>query len=152
LWFQWIMATTLGWLLGRFLLPNLSIVTIGLGLGVLQWLVLLHRLRRAWWWIIATALGWMCGMAVGYAVVPGMLDLFAGLLVGAAMGIAQWLILRRELHWAGWWIAISVVGWSTGMTLMPGVLITGVMAGALTGIALVLLMRFPRPVGLERTG
>jgi predicted branched-subunit amino acid permease len=36
LWFEWIMATTLGWVLGRLLFPNLSIVTIGLALGILQ--------------------------------------------------------------------------------------------------------------------
>ena len=29
------MATTLGWIIGRFLLPNLAVVTIGVALGIL---------------------------------------------------------------------------------------------------------------------
>jgi uncharacterized YccA/Bax inhibitor family protein len=54
-------------------------------------------------------------------------------------------VLRSELDWAGWWIVISVVAWTTGMALLPGVMLTGVMAGAITGLALILLIRFPKP-------
>jgi hypothetical protein len=37
-----------------------------------------------------------------------------GIVLGLTTGAAQWLILRRELNWAGWWIALSVMGWVTG--------------------------------------
>ena len=51
LWFQWIMATTVGSILKRLLAPNLAFVIIGIALGVLQWLVLQHRINNAWSWI-----------------------------------------------------------------------------------------------------
>ena len=66
------------------------------------------------------------------------------LIIGLTVGIAQWVILRRELHWAGWWIIFSIIGWTTGLTLLPGVMLTGTMAGVLTGIALEILLRHPR--------
>ena len=145
LWFLWIMATTLGWLLGRFLLPNLAFVIIGIALGVLQWLVLQQRINNAWRWIIATALGWGFGATFLLTIAPGINEFLAGALMGITTGTAQWLILRQEVYWAGWWIAISVVGWTTGMALLPGVMLTGVMAGAVTGIALMLLLSNPKP-------
>ena len=150
LWFLWIMATTLGWVLGRFLLPNLTFVTIGIGLGLLQWLVLQHRIRKAWRWILATTLGWLVGATFILALLPDGMDFLAGVVTGVILGSAQWLILRNELYWAGWWIAISVVAWSTGMGVLPGVMLTGVIAGAITGIALILLIRFPKST--EGTG
>jgi hypothetical protein len=145
LWFLWIMATTLGWVLGRFLLPNLTFVTIGIGLAVLQWLVLQHRLRKAWRWLIATTLGWLLGSTLVLAFLPEGMDFLAGIIIGITTGTAQWLVLRSELYWAGWWIVISVIAWTTGMALLPGVMLTGVMAGAISGLALILLIRFPKP-------
>ncbi len=146
LWFYWIMATTLGWIVGRFLFPNLALVVIGVALGIFQWLVLQHRIRDAWWWIIATTLGWLSGSMLILAVLPEGMDFTAGVIIGVTTGIAQWLILRRELHLAGWWIVISIVGWTTGMALLPGIFLTGVMAGTVTGIAIELLLRYPKKV------
>jgi hypothetical protein len=152
LWFQWIMATTLGWVLGRFLLPNLAFVTIGLALGILQWLVLQHRLRKSWQWIIATTLGWLLGSTVSLLAIPTGMDFLAGLVVGITTGTAQWLILRREVYLAGWWIVINIVAWTTALALLPGILLTGVIASVITSIAIGLLLRFPKPVPeLEET-
>jgi len=66
-----------------------------------------------------------------------------GMAVGLKTRIAQWIILRNELHWAGWWIIFSVIGWTTGLTMLPGVFLTGTMAGTLTGLPLMLLLRPP---------
>ncbi len=145
LWFLWIMATTLGWVLGRFLLPNLAFVTIGVGLAILQWLVLQPRIRRAWRWIIATTFGWLLGSTLIQAILPDGMNFLAGVILGLTTGSAQWLILRKELYWAVWWIVINVIAWTTGMALLPGIMLTGVMVGAITGLALILLIRFPRP-------
>jgi len=144
-WFQWIMATTIGWLLGRFLLPNLAFIIIGIALGILQWLVLQHRIKHSWHWIVATSLGWGFGATFLLTIAPGMGEFLAGVIMGLTTGAAQWLILRQEVYWGGWWIAISVVGWTTGMALLPGVMLTGVLAGAVTGIAMMLLLASPRP-------
>jgi hypothetical protein len=145
LWFQWIMATTLGWLLGDLLLPNLSAISAGVGVGVLQWPILYRRIPRAWRWPLITALAWLGGSILISTIVPKDLQtLFSGPFLGPVVGLAQWLILRRELRWAGWWIVISAMAWITGLTLLPGILATGAMVGAISGIALALLLRYPK--------
>ena len=70
--------------------------------------------------------------------------LLSGVILGPILGLAQWLILRREVYWAGWWIVISTIAWITGVTLLPGILSTGALVGALGGIALSLLFHTPR--------
>ncbi|HLO29350.1 MAG TPA: hypothetical protein VK249_09460 [Anaerolineales bacterium] len=144
LWFFWIMATTLGWLLGRFILPGISLVTSGFLVSVFQWLVLQGRIFRPWRWIIATTLGWTSGYLIALFLLPPGLEVLEGLVIGLITGIAQWIILRSQVQWAGWWIIFSVIGWVTGLTLVPGILSTGTMAGSLTGLCLEILARFPK--------
>lgn len=141
--FQWLMATTLGWILGRFLLPNLAFATIGIGLGIFQWLILQHRISHAWQWIITTSFGWVIGSSIIMTILPDGMDFLAGLLLGIGVGVVQWLILRREVHWAAWWIVINIVAWTTGMAFFSGILLTGVIVGLITGFALELLLRNP---------
>ncbi len=148
-WFQWIMATTLGWILGRFLLPNLAFAVIGIALGIMQWFVLRGHIHKAWRWIIATMVGWTTGSTLILFLAADGTEFFAGVILGITVGVAQWLILRREVQWNGWWIVISVVAWTTGMALLPGLLSTGAMIGAISGIALGLLFQFPKPVPVE---
>lgn len=143
LWFQWIMATTLGWVLGRFLLPNLTFVTIGIAIGVLQWFILQHIIRDAWRWIIATSLGWLLGASIIMILLPAAPEFLAGVITGIGVGLPQWLVLKGEVRWSGWWIMINIVAWTTGMALLPGILLTGIMAGLITGTAIGLLMQNP---------
>ena len=51
LFYYWLMATTGGWVLGWLLLPTISVVTAGVGAGVMQCFVLYRRMPRAWRWI-----------------------------------------------------------------------------------------------------
>ena len=143
LWFLWIMATTLGWLVTNFLAAGVSYVAAGFAISLLQSFVLQGRIPHAFRWVIAGTIGWAIGWLVVFFAVPNDLEIINGLVVGLAMGIAGWLVLRREVHWAGWWIMLSVMGWTTGLALIPGFLSTGATAGALTGIALMLLLRNP---------
>lgn len=145
-WFLWIMATTWGWILGQFLFPAIGLVAAGFGIGVFQWLVLNQRIRGAWRWILASTIGWMAGWAITLVLVPTGFGFLSGLVLGAATGTAQWLILRHELHWTGWWIPVSALAWTTGLTLFSGVFIAGVMAGTMSGIALGLLLCYPKLV------
>jgi hypothetical protein len=144
LWFLWIMATSVGWVLGRLLLPNLALVTVGLAIGILQWFLLQRRFKQAWQWILATAAGWMVGSVISYAAIPAGMDFLVGILVGITTGSAQWLILRREVRWAGWWIIINVVAWTTGLAFLPGLISTGAIVGLITATALALLLNAPR--------
>jgi hypothetical protein len=88
----------------------------------------------------------MTGGSVVILTLPAGFDILAGLITGLGIGIAQWLVLRKEVNWAGWWIMISVISWFTGMSLLPGAMLTGVMAGVISGIALNVLFYSPREI------
>jgi hypothetical protein len=149
----WLLATTLGWLLGWLLLPAVALVTAGAGAGIMQWPVLYRRSPRAWQWALATALGWLAGVAVMIAVVPPGLGVLSGAVLGTATGTAQWLFLRRQVYWAGWWIPVSALAWALGISLapspesvaLPRIVLSGVMPAVITGTALALLLQVPKP-------
>lgn len=145
------MATTWGWLLGGLVIPGVAFIISGFLIGIFQWLVLQGRLTRAWLWILATSIGWMAGYFLSFFLLPPDLQLLEGMMIGLMTGIAQWFVLRREFYWAGWWIVFSIIGWVTGLTLLPGVLLTGTMAGALTGLALEILFRSPKTKQIQST-
>jgi hypothetical protein len=143
--FFWMMATALGWFLGGLILPGLSFVTSGLLIGFLQWMVLQGRIRSPWRWMVATAAGWTVGYLITFFGIPQQFSFANGLVIGLTTGIAQWVVLRHEVHWAGWWIIFSIIAWITGLALFPGALLSGTMAGILTGLALEILLRYPQP-------
>ena len=149
-WFLWIMATAWGWILGSFFAPGVSVVATGIATGVLQWLLLKQRIPRAWHWIAATAIGWTVGGLVGSFVLPSELGFLGAMFLGMATGTAQWLILRKVVYWAAWWPVVNGVAWATGLTMFPAPLLVGVMPGAMTGIALELLLRYARRTNYEQ--
>ena len=75
-WFQWVLATTLGWLLGWLIVGQLA---LGGAVGIGQWLVLRRLLgQQTVWWILASTLGWAAGWALivsGLIVPPGVTGL-----------------------------------------------------------------------------
>lgn len=145
LWFLWIMATTLGWVLSQLLLPNIGPVIAGFAIGIMQWLVIRDRIRNAWRWSLATGIGWGIGSGIVLFAIPDEVVVPYGIIIGATTGITQWLILRSEIFFSGWWILISIIAWFTGLSMIPGLLTTGTLPGLLTGIALELLLRNPKP-------
>jgi hypothetical protein len=83
-------------------------------------------------WVVATILGagvaWVVGMTLG-TLVSDLIGaeasqaalLFAGalgFLVGALLGLFQWLVLRRYLQDAGWWVLANAVAWMAGMAVI----------------------------------
>jgi hypothetical protein len=142
LWFYWIMATTLGWLTGIIFLSAIPIVISGVAIAAFQWAVFYKRIQKAWQWMIFSSLGWIVGYILFVFFFPANMGYLLGPILGSAIGIAQWLILRKELDWAGWWIIINILAWTTGLTVMPGMLTSGALPGALTGLTLVILLRF----------
>jgi len=145
-WFQWVMGTTLGWFLGGILLPGVGLVPSGIAIGFFQWMVLIQHIKRPWRWALVSAAGWMFGWLIGLGALPLEMGLITGLLLGLSTGLAQWFILRREYHWTGWWIAVSAVAWMSGLGLFPGIMLSGIIAGVITGTALEILFRTPKPV------
>jgi hypothetical protein len=143
--FFWLMATALGWVLGGAVFPGLGFVTTGLAVGIFQSLVLQGRIRKPWRWVLATTAGMAAGNLIVLFAIPPQFGIVDGVVIGLTTGMAQWLVLRREVQWAGWWIAFSLIGWTTGLTFFPGFMLPGVMAGILTGLALEILLRNPKP-------
>jgi hypothetical protein len=141
----------------------------------LQWLILRHWFRPAGWWIPASGAGWFLGlMLLGWGIAVAdtqgesafaRIAVPAGfLLPGAVAGAVQWLVLRRGVSHAGWWVLASSIGWVAGMwTFMSlagtgqgryfegGVMsqaiagaASGALSGAVSGLALVWLMRYTK--------
>ena len=142
LWFYWIMATTLGWLFGSMFFNGIPLIISGVAVAGLQWVVLYKRIQKAWRWAILSSIGWMIGYILLAIFFPAFMMLLVGPVMGGILGLLQWFLLKQEVEWAGWWIVISMLAWTTGLTLMPGFLTSGALPGALTGLALVILFRY----------
>ena len=105
------------------------------------------------WWVLATTislsltflemnLGQSIASAFGidpYSVLAVVIQL---MLVGGFLGAAQWLVLRRHIPNAVWWIPASMVGWGlVGISGNLGVFTTLVYPAVATGLALYLLSK-----------
>ncbi len=154
-WLQWVLATAVGWAVGT----TAGGALVGTVVGVAQWLVLRRRVARAGWWVLATAVGWLVGMAV-CGFVDEVLDWTVWYVSGAAggvvVGVAQWLVLRRRVARAGWWVLPTV---ASGVVVWFGLLMAfeinvflsvvvleavfGALYGAITGVVLVCLLQPP---------
>ncbi len=96
-WLWWVLASTVGLAVGKFV--PLWVIFVGHG-------------------ALAYALGGRAS-ALGEAVaVYGLLALI-GAFGGASVGIAQWLVLRRQVARAGWWVLASIVGFAVGSVVRP---------------------------------
>ena len=130
--------------------------------GYFQWVVLRERIAGAGLWGLASALGFGSAMGAPAAANPAEYPAMAGVLIlsvfGVVGGILQSLILRRKIPRAGWWlltnlmgslvgaisfpiaVAISETG-NWGLALMTFGLVFGAGNGAITGAALLWLLR-----------
>jgi hypothetical protein len=98
--------------------------------------------RLALQWVTATIVGWVIGFVVCEAVKSFVATLFVdGLVIGASVGIAQWLVLRRRFSPAGWWVLVSIIGFGVGKAIgeivvvgVPAVVGHG-LSGALIGVS-----------------
>jgi hypothetical protein len=112
--------------------------------GAAQWLLLRRRLPNALGWIAASAIGWAIGWAIGGIVaVAAFYQIIIGAVGGACAGIAQWQVLQRHVPDSFWWIVASATGWAAGWAVSDGLfgLGHGAVAGALTGVLLLWLLR-----------
>jgi len=93
-------------------------------------------------WILANSIGSTMGMVLlifvglllgafgsslppdesGPVLPPTLGEIAAASVIGAptglTIGIAQWLVLRRRISKAGWWIAASTIGFATAFVLI----------------------------------
>ncbi len=122
-----------------FLMSYVLFPTLGLLTGFLQYLLLRRYLPRMGGWIAATAGGWLLPFAV-IAPLGVLLPSFdvnvilAAALYGGSIGLIQWLVLRRRVRRAGWWILANVLGWE-----MAGLATGETISSTLDTLAIVLL-------------
>lgn len=163
---RWILANMVGWSVGLYLgvLNPLCFaatgIVAGLVLGASQWWALrgsplgIHRAenvtdtstlisQNARRWIGFTFAGAALGL-IPAAVLGGVLYLFtsglaamvAGAVLGLAVGLGQWMVLKAISQQVVWWLVVNAVGGALcgWLTLMP--IIRGLPLGLLMGSAL----------------
>lgn len=142
----------------------------GIVLAFAQWVILKKYIKninkKEWLFFtsIAAAIGWSIGMLpsqLGRGLsLPEIIILVPIFLL--SIGFAQWLVLRHHIKNAWWWIVANAIAWPIGvlvsilvLVLVPDKspaiiwIISGIMAGitmgitvgAITGIALVNLVK-----------
>jgi len=156
----------LGFALGGTLLWGW--VVAGIGLGVLQWVLLIHLLPRPGWFALSGGAGLVLGVGGGFLVANsvfqawGLASAFGaiGALVGLSVGVTQWLALRQQAAKSIWWIPANILGYTAGLLagsqvpeVLPfaGTLIfgpefgvtIGFTVGAVTGITLLFILARP---------
>jgi len=65
-----------------------------------------------WWlWVLLTLLGLGVGFLVGFVLGHLVLgNVSVGIGIGAVVGLFQWLLLRKRIPHASWWILATVIG------------------------------------------
>jgi len=141
----------------------------GIVVGIAQWLVLRRPIQNMSWraWVLATAIGafvaWTLGMIpstlmatnadaaaapppeMSNVVMHGLAALM-GAVLGPILGLPQWLVLRRHVQKAGWWVLANAAAWALGMPVVfvgassvppggfgLGVVVVGIVTGASAG-------------------
>jgi hypothetical protein len=149
--------------LARLIVPVLA----GLLIGFSQWVVLRRYVSNISDWILAGGAGWAVGYIFGLFVINSLIGLPLGgflgyVLFGVIVAVAQWPILSREIPNLLTWVVANVAGWTLGFyasqlslnlfegpAIAPALSVTlvstvsGLIAGAITGIALVWIVRQP---------
>lgn len=145
----------------------------GLLLGLAQWWVLRPYVTYSVDWVLNHAIGWAVGFVLGLLVVQLLSTTPIGMLVGfvtfgVIVALFQYPVLRREIPHLASWIAANVVGWTLGAYLsqlaagvffqnslpttftavLVSVGITGLVAGAVTALALIVIVRQPDRLAL----
>jgi len=140
----------------------------GFLIGLSQWSVLRNYVVDTTDWILAAGTSWAVGYTVGLFIINSLASTALGGFVGYALfgvivAIFQWPILRREMPHVLPWVLANVVGWTLGFYLGqlalnlffndPAIapiastsvisIVSGLVAGAITGIALIWIVRQP---------
>jgi hypothetical protein len=113
-------AWLLTWLSQQWLSSSAIWISAGIGgviAGVIQGFFIRHSVEPKLLWLTASSSGWLA--ALGYAQAIGSAWPRIGLgawlgttaLVGAIIGGAQWLVLRRARQNAVWWVALNASIW-----------------------------------------
>lgn len=115
----------------------------------LQYILLRRYLPKMGWWIVATGLGWVSVWAILQMLFSWFGSNFSITLgfslIGTLIGFFQWLLLRRRIPQAAWWILANTFGWglaALGMytpvkngSILAQLSLVGVFPALITGFA-----------------
>lgn len=173
-WTRWVVATTVGWVVGMLAAIILSVLVVNLvypketdlivGLCLGAAVALSQKIAVRRW--VTLAPGWVWGATIGVGipfVVVVLLDEFRPgtsegwwpwLLIagGAVCGLLQAYAARRHSSRAYWWVLVSAVSWSVAWALSRvagvfGFLGGGAILGAVSCGAFLWIWKPPRTVG-----
>ena len=158
-WGRWVLVTAvgyavgflLGFVIGHVLWGNIIFgVSVGAGVGFMQWRILRPFVPRSGWWVPAS----MAGLTLSFGLYAVVRNLWPGIpfdlgwpggvlgwgltlvLGGILLGMPQQSILRRHGGGAAWWVPASAAGW--GLSVF-GLAIPPDMSGGYAGALAVLL-------------
>ena len=171
-WHSWVLATAIGWAVGiitafivahlvNIVYPKETNLVVGLCLGAvvgyMQKRFAHNPMTASGRWVLSTSIG----MGIPFVVVviadelrggtPAALSspLLTVAVGGLITGLLQMRNMRRHSRISGWWILASIVGWGLAWLVVDigfgiGLLLAGALLGAVTGGAIVWLLRCPR--------
>jgi len=145
-------------------------VLAGTVIGFAQWIVLKPYLTAGTDWALADGLSWAAGYVLGLLLIQMLPStVFAAFigyfLFGVIVALVQWPVLRREIPQVLTWVVASALAWALGYWASQAVLslfsdpviapvvgttviavTSGLVAGAITGLALIWIVRKPEVV------
>jgi hypothetical protein len=146
----------------------IGFLVCGILMGAGQWAILSTRLKKIWLWIPFTGIGFPVGFFLGSlaGVFVGegfLIAVIAGAILGTILGVSQWSVLCKKVKNSIWWIPISILSWTVGVTFtlenqnlisfeqfggdpifQSGVVIgilLGISVGVMSGVSIVFLLR-----------
>lgn len=137
LWLKWALATILAVIAGMVVFIAVGTLAgeaidelpeyvfgilvggiFGSTFGVAQWRILRSHLRHPAAWVWATLAGFVIGAFLIFGVMGGETPdaaifsrLAHAVVLGSALGIAQWIVLRGNVAQSALWIPISLASW-----------------------------------------
>ena len=138
-----------------FVFAPLYFILSGCISGVAQWLVISKHIHiSGWLWIFTTIFESIITVYI-LDIGSGFAEFVLGrVAIGFLLGSSQWLILRKNISHAGWWIIILMTGhlitaivaiaivtvFETFLFMFRIEMITSVLYGVLTGAGLIILL------------
>jgi len=135
----WNLGNLLGWAFISALLTALpgvrsipgffvALLVLAIPFGLAQWLVLRRFIPVSPLWVVTIPISWFLFYLIAYLIPDTLLQnvddeatstlTFGYLVLGAVMGLSQWLILRRKLTRAALWILGSSLGVGLGFGIV----------------------------------
>jgi hypothetical protein len=145
-------------------------VLAGTVIGFAQWLVLRRYVTASTRWDWTDGISWAAGYILGLLLIQllpsTVFAVFIGyFLFGVIVALVQWPVLRREIPQVFTWLLASAIAWAGGYWASQAVLsmftdpliepvvgtaviaiTSGLVAGAITGVALIWIVRRPEVV------